>query len=56
MPNVDHTIDFWQSVANEFKSDLGVLFDLYNEPYPDNNQVYLPTSPSSPLAVHLFQS
>jgi hypothetical protein len=38
MPDQDHAPAFWQSVATAFKSDAGVMFDLYNEPYPDNNQ------------------
>jgi hypothetical protein len=38
MPDADHTPAFWQSVAGAFMGDLGVVFDLYNEPYPDNNQ------------------
>jgi hypothetical protein len=35
MPDADHAEDFWTSVAAAFKGDLGVLYDLYNEPYPD---------------------
>ena len=35
MPDADHAEDFWKSVATSFKGDMGVLFDLYNEPYPD---------------------
>jgi hypothetical protein len=35
MPDEDHASTFWASVANTFKSDLGIVFDLYNEPYPD---------------------
>jgi endoglucanase len=38
MPDQDHAPAFWQSVATAFKSQAGVIFDLYNEPYPDNNQ------------------
>jgi uncharacterized delta-60 repeat protein len=37
MPDQDHSIDFWRSVAQTFKSDGQVVFDLFNEPYPDNN-------------------
>jgi endoglucanase len=29
---------FWGSVADAFKDNPAVIFDLYNEPYPDNNQ------------------
>ena len=35
MPDADHAEDFWKSVAGTFSSDMGVVFDLYNEPYPD---------------------
>jgi endoglucanase len=35
MPDADHAEDFWISVAGAFKSDSGVVFDLYNEPYPE---------------------
>src|SRR5579859_3361821 len=27
-----HSPDFWRGIANAFAGDLGVLFDLYNEP------------------------
>lgn len=37
MPDVDHSVDFWTSVANYFKSDPAVIFDLFNEPYPNSN-------------------
>ena len=32
MVDADHGPTFWTSVANTFKTDPGVLFDLYNEP------------------------
>jgi hypothetical protein len=35
MPNAQYTPAFWTSVANTFKSDGKVVFDLFNEPYPD---------------------
>ncbi|MGN6565858.1 MAG: cellulase family glycosylhydrolase [Thermomicrobiales bacterium] len=38
MPNRDHSLVFWRSVATAFKDNGAVLFDLFNEPYPDNNQ------------------
>lgn len=38
MANRDHSPAFWTSVANTFKSNTAVIFDLFNEPYPDNNQ------------------
>lgn len=33
MPNADHSVTFWTSVANAFKTNSAVIFDLYNEPY-----------------------
>jgi aryl-phospho-beta-D-glucosidase BglC (GH1 family) len=33
MPDLDHAPAFWQSVSRSFKRDLGVAFDLYNEPF-----------------------
>lgn len=37
MPNTDHSIAFWKSVAAAFKGNNAVIFDLFNEPYPGNN-------------------
>ena len=36
MPDQDHAPTFWKQVAESFGSDLSVIFDLFNEPYPDN--------------------
>ena len=33
MANADHSIDFWISVANTFKKQPAVLFELFNEPF-----------------------
>jgi hypothetical protein len=33
MPDADHAVDFWKSVATAFGSDPAVVFDLYNEPF-----------------------
>jgi hypothetical protein len=35
VPDV-HAIDFWRSVAQTFKHDQSVAFDLFNEPYPSD--------------------
>jgi hypothetical protein len=35
MPNAQYTPSFWTSVASTFKDDPTVVFDLFNEPYPD---------------------
>jgi hypothetical protein len=33
MADLDHAPAFWTSVANTFKSNSSVMFDLFNEPY-----------------------
>jgi len=38
MADRDHAPAFWASVAATFRDRPAVLFDLYNEPYPDDNQ------------------
>jgi hypothetical protein len=38
MPDADHAPAFWRSVAATFRANPNVIFDLYNEPYPDSNQ------------------
>jgi endoglucanase len=38
MADADHSPAYWSSVANYFKADPAVLFDLYNEPFPNKNQ------------------
>jgi endoglucanase len=35
MPDAAQSIPFWKSVAQEFKNNGAVIFDLFNEPYPD---------------------
>ncbi|MFE2599530.1 cellulose binding domain-containing protein [Streptomyces sp. NPDC059396] len=35
MPNAQYTPAFWTSVARTFKDDEAVVFDLFNEPFPD---------------------
>ena len=37
MPDRDHTPEFWREVATAFGGNDRVIFDLFNEPYPDNN-------------------
>jgi aryl-phospho-beta-D-glucosidase BglC (GH1 family) len=39
MPDKDHTPAFWKSVAQAFKNNSLALFELYNEPFPDNGGV-----------------
>jgi endoglucanase len=38
MPNRDNSPRFWTSVANTFKGNSSVIFDLLNEPHPDGNR------------------
>ena len=33
MPDADHAVAFWTSVAQTFKSDGSTVFDLFNEPH-----------------------
>jgi aryl-phospho-beta-D-glucosidase BglC (GH1 family) len=35
MPNMRYTPTFWTEVANTFGGNNAVIFDLFNEPYPD---------------------
>ncbi|WP_051167478.1 cellulase family glycosylhydrolase [Actinoplanes sp. N902-109] len=35
MPSMQYTPQFWTGVANTFKANTAVVFDLFNEPYPD---------------------
>jgi hypothetical protein len=37
MADEDHSPAFWRSLASYFKRDHHVIFDLFNEPYPDSN-------------------
>jgi len=37
MPDKEHSIPFWEEVANRFKTNPAVIFDLFNEPFPDCN-------------------
>jgi len=35
MPDMQYAPQFWTGVANAFKGNNAVVFDLFNEPYPD---------------------
>ncbi len=35
MPDLAGAIPFWKSVASTFKGNDAVIFDLFNEPYPE---------------------
>jgi hypothetical protein len=35
MPDAQYAPSFWTGVANAFKGDNAVVFDLFNEPYPE---------------------
>jgi endoglucanase len=37
LPDADHSIAFWTSLANTFKHNPAVIFDLFNEPYGASN-------------------
>lgn len=34
MADADHALDYWTSVANNFKNNPAVIFEAYNEPHP----------------------
>ena len=36
MPDTDHSVDFWKSVAQKFSDNGQVIFELFNEPFPDS--------------------
>jgi hypothetical protein len=38
MPDRDHTPEFWRQVAAVYGSNNRVIFDLFNEPFPDSNR------------------
>ncbi|GCE31731.1 hypothetical protein KDA_72150 [Dictyobacter alpinus] len=37
MPDVDHSGDFWWSVASTFSNNSSVIFNLFNEPHADSD-------------------
>jgi aryl-phospho-beta-D-glucosidase BglC (GH1 family) len=34
LPDTDHSVQFWNSLAQAFGNNPAVIFDLFNEPYP----------------------
>ena len=38
MPDRDHTPEFWRQVAAAYGNNNRVIFDLFNEPFPDSNR------------------
>jgi endoglucanase len=38
MPDRDHSPAFWSQVASAFTGNDAVIFDLFNEPYPDHDR------------------
>ncbi|MFI5299306.1 MAG: cellulase family glycosylhydrolase [Polyangiales bacterium] len=44
MADADHAADFWTSAATTFKGDVGVLFDMFNEPFVDSTYTTDPWS------------
>lgn len=37
MPDSDNSVNFWTSVANAFKNNPAVMFEMFNEPYGTNS-------------------
>ncbi len=42
MPDADHSVDFWRSVAGAYRTDPAVIYDVYNEPYLYGAQFSVP--------------
>jgi endoglucanase len=40
MPDAAESVPFWSSVASTFKGNDAVIFDLFNEPYPERADNY----------------
>lgn len=38
MPDLDHAPAFWADVATTFANDDAVVYELFNEPFPDRNR------------------
>jgi len=53
--DADHSIDFWISIANTFKNNPAVLFELYNEPFLSSCYDKGGTNPAG-IACSLVQS
>jgi len=32
-PDQDHSVEFWRQLAGSYRSDTGLIFDMFNEPY-----------------------
>ena len=45
MADADHSVTFWTSVANTFKSSPSVIFELFNEPFLDMTTSLLDATP-----------
>lgn len=43
LPDADHSVDFWRSVAQAYAGDRAVLFDLHNEPFLYQSYIKSPT-------------
>src|SRR5688500_2034279 len=41
MPDREHSLPFWQDLAELYKNDGGVIFELYNEAHEVSAQVWL---------------
>jgi len=38
MPDADHSVDLWTSVATQLQGRANVIFELFNEPWPDGDR------------------
>ncbi len=59
LPDTDHTVAFWTSLAQIFGNNPAVIFDLFNEPYPEpagSQNVYDVLLNGAPQSVISFNS
>jgi endoglucanase len=57
MPDLDHSVAFWTSVASTFKADPAVVFDLFNEPFsPTDPRSGTDTNPAHAVSWSCWKS
>ena len=54
MADTDHSLTFWQSIANQFKRNPTVVFKLYNEPFMDGLRARLFAGTNTAPALRRF--
>jgi hypothetical protein len=52
MPSLDHTSPFWKSIADTFKNNPAVMFELFNEPFGANTTAEWNPGGSDPILAN----